>query len=94
MRVLFGLGATIEAFNIRQEKLFKKRELPHECVHEAWLYEHGTHFVFPESLLRIMLPVGADLMTLVFKAGREYPKECKAVREDIDIRLREIITEW
>ena len=41
-----------------------------------------------------MLPVGADLMTLIFNAGREYPKECKAVREDIDIKLREIITEW
>ena len=54
----------------------------------------NKQIVFPESLLEIMLPVGADLMTLLFKARREHPKECKAVREDIDIKLREIITEW
>ena len=58
------------------------------------MYEHGTHFVFPESLLKIMLPVGADLMPMVFKAGRQYPKECTAVREDIDRKLRETIAEW
>ncbi len=28
-------------------------------------------------------PVGADLMPMVFKADRDHPKECKAVREDI-----------
>lgn len=39
-------------------------------------------------------PVGADLMPLVFKAGRDHPKECKAVREDIDNRLREEIRKW
>ena len=69
-------------------------ERQHDSTYLSLMYEHGTHFVFPESLLKIMLPVGADLMTLIFNAGREYPKECKAVREDIDIKLREIITEW
>ena len=58
------------------------------------IYEHGTHFVFPESLLRIMFPAGGDLMPLVFKAGRAYPKECRAVREDIDRNLKEIIKKW
>jgi len=71
-----------------EERLAEKQ---HDSTFLSLIYEHGTHFVFPESLLKIMLPVGTDLMTLVFKAGREYPKECKAVREDIDIKLREII---
>jgi hypothetical protein len=29
---------------------------PHSCRFKALIYEHGTHFVFPESMLRIMLP--------------------------------------
>ena len=33
----------------------KKRleERPHSCKFKALLYEHGTHFVFPETLLKI-----------------------------------------
>ena len=74
-----------------EERLSEKK---HDCKYLSLIYEHGTHFVFPESLLIKMLPVGADLMTLLFKAGREHPQECKAVREDIDIKLREVIFEW
>ena len=74
-----------------EERLGQK---PHECTYLSLIYEHGTHFVFPESLLKIMLPVGGDLMTMAFSAGRKYPKECKAVREDIDNKLSEIIREW
>ena len=37
---------------------------------------------------------GGDMMTLLFKAGRKYPKECKAVREDIDNKLKEIVKTW
>ena len=69
-------------------------EKPHDSTYLSLIYEHGTHFVFPESLLKIMLPVGADLMTLAFSAGRKYPKECRAVREDIDNKLSGIIREW
>ena len=69
-------------------------EKPHDCTYLSLIYEHGTHFVFPESLLNIMLPAGGDLLSLAFKAGRQFPKECKAVREDIDNKLREIICSW
>ena len=69
-------------------------EKPHDCTYLSLTYEHGTHFVFPESLLKIMFPVAGDLMPAVFRAGRQYPKECRAVREDIDRNLKEIITEW
>ena len=76
----------------RMEERLAERQ--HDSTYLSLMYEHGTHFVFPESLLKIMLPVGADLMPMVFKAGRQYPKECTAVREDIDIKLRETIAEW
>lgn len=68
--------------------------LPHESEYEALLYEHGTHFVFPQSMLKLMLPVGSGLMVKAFKAGRRYPKECKATRIDIDEKLSKVIAEW
>lgn len=69
--------------------------LPHDCRLEALLYEHGTHFVFPQSMLTTMLPVGSGLLVrLMFKAGRQYPKECKQTRLDIDEKLARFIAEW
>ena len=69
--------------------------LPHDSVYEAWLYEHGTHFAFPESLLKSMLPVGSGLLvSFMFKAGKEHPRECRETRLDIDRRLKKALAEW
>ena len=71
------------------------RSMPQSCKYVTMLYKHGTHFVFPESMLKIMLPVGSGLLIrLAFQAGRKYPKECKAARMDIDRRLSKIIRTW
>lgn len=69
--------------------------LPHDCRFEAWLYEHGTHFAFPESMLKMMLPVGSGLLvSTMFRAGREHPKECKQTRVSIDTRLKAALAAW
>ena len=68
--------------------------LPHECDVESMIYEHATHFVFPESLLKTMLPVGGSLFVGVFKAGRDYKKECREARIDIDRRVSAAIKDW
>lgn len=69
--------------------------LPHDSVSEAWIYEHGTHFAFPESMLRMMLPVGSSLLvSLMFKAGKEYKNECRETRLDIDRRMKKALAEW
>ena len=69
--------------------------LPHDSVYEAWLYEHGTHFAFPESLLKSMLPVGSGLLvSFMFKAGKDHPKECRETRLDFDRRLKKALAEW
>lgn len=69
--------------------------LPHDCTAEALLYEHGTHVVFPQSMITTMLPVGADLLVrLMFKAGRQYPRECKQTRVEIDRKISQVISEW
>lgn len=70
-------------------------EKPHDCDAEFVTYEHGTHFVFPESLLKTIFPVGANFfLKLMFKAAKEFPKECKETRIDIDKRVSNVIKEW
>ena len=68
--------------------------LPHECEVESAIYEHATHFVFPEGLLKQMLPIGGSLFIGLFKAGRDYKKECKEARIDIDKRMSKAIEDW
>lgn len=59
------------------------------------VYEHGTHFVLPESMLRKALPIGLKfVLKFVFRAAKKYPKECEATRKDIDIRLSAALKEW
>ena len=49
----------------------------------------------PQSMLTTMLPVGSGLLIrLMFKAGRQYPRECKQTRMDIDRKLSQAIAEW
>ena len=48
-----------------------------------FVYEHGTHFVLPESLLRMALPVGLKfVLRLIFRAAKEYPDACDIDRND------------
>ena len=75
-----------------EERLKSK---PHSCKFKALLYEHGTHFAFPESMLQIMLPAGGSLLVgAAFRAGRKYPKECRETRRDIDRKLRAVLRMW
>ena len=77
----------------RMEK--RLAEKPHDCDVEAAVYEHGTHFVFPEGMLKTMLPVGSSLFVkIAFPNSKAYAKECKETRLDIDRRMRKTISEW
>ena len=70
-------------------------EHPHTCSFHALTYEHGTHFVFPQSMLKQILPIGSELVVgLCFRAARQYPKECTAARKDIEDQLKRAIREW
>jgi len=70
-------------------------ERPHECTWETLLYRHGTHFVFPQGMIKKMLPLGSSLLIgMMFKDGRKYSKECLATRKDLDKRLKTEITKW
>lgn len=81
-----------EKYIKRMEKRLAERE--HTCEVESYIYEHATHFVFPEGMVKTILPVGGDLLTRVFDAGRKFPKECKAARIDIDRRITQAVDVW
>ena len=73
----------------------------HDAVHYkltiigTMVYAHGTHFVFPEEMLKIMLPVGSGLFVKwAFHAARKYPKECRETRKDIEKRMSRVLAEW
>ena len=71
------------------------KALPHECRAAKLTYEYGSHFVFPQSMLEIVLPFGSSfLLRFTFKTLKDHPKECKKTRIDIDRRLSRIISEW
>ena len=77
----------------RMEK--RLAEKLHECEIETMVYAHGTHFVFPEGILKIMLPVGSGLFVkLAFQAAKKYPKECRQTRIDIEKRMCRVLAEW
>ncbi len=39
----------------------------------ALVYEHGPHFIFSETLLKKVLPIGSSLLcSFVFKAARDF----------------------
>ena len=73
----------------------RMKEHSHTCRLDYVIYEHGTHFVFPESMLKTMLPVGSGLFVkLAFQAARKHPKECRRARLDIDWRVRNAVAKW
>ena len=77
----------------RAEKRLSEKS--HDCDAEFVTYKHGSHFVFPESLFKTIFPIGANiLLKVMFKAAKEFPKECKETRIDIDKRLSKAIKEW
>ena len=77
----------------RMEKRLAER--PHDCAVEAAVYVHGTHYVFPETMLRTMLPVGSGLFVkMAFGNVKGHEKECRATRIDIDRCMRAAIETW
>lgn len=52
------------------------------------------NFVFPEGMVKTMLPVIGDMLTIIFAAGRKYPKECKETRIDIEKQIIRVINDW
>ena len=70
-----------------KEKGFSFRFEPH-------IYEKGTHLIFPQGMMKQILPVGYNLLSRVFVSGRNYPGECRAARMDVDRATAEAVRRW
>lgn len=77
----------------RMKKRMHEKKGKAECY--AFLYEHGTHFIFPENMLRKLLPIGINIiLPLVFKEAKGYTKECRETRVSLEQHLIKQIMEW
>ena len=71
------------------------REKNSPCQIKVLLYEHATHFLFPQSLMKLLLPIGSGLLPrLAFQAARDYPKQCRQARTDADKQVRQALSAW
>ena len=87
-----ALWDTAKYINRAKARLLSKSHLSNA---EFLVYKHGTHYVFPKSLLKKMLPLFSGLfIRIAFKAAKEYPKECKETRIDIEYKITKIINDW
>ena len=68
---------------------------PHECTYDALAYEYGTHFVFPQSIVKMILPVGSRfILGRFFRSAKEHPLECEKTRKDIEEKVQAALKNW
>ena len=77
----------------RMDERLKKT--PHKCDYEVLVYKYGTHFVFPETLIKLLVSgFSKFVMKFIFKSAKEHADECRQTRIDIDLKLRKVMREW
>ena len=77
----------------RMEKRLSQK--PHSCDVESAIYDHATHFVFPEGMIKTMLPIGSSMLVkIAFPTSKKFAGECKKARIDIDRRITKAVSEW
>jgi len=87
------LWNTCRGIKRMKERLEKSNS---DCIVEAPIYKHCTHFIFPEGMIKCILPIGIFnfLLPKIFKEAKGYVKECQESRIDIDNRISAMIKEW
>lgn len=78
----------------RMQKRLDEKE--HGCQCKVLVYQHCSHFIFPESLARQIVPSFAVdfILPRAFKETKEYVKECRESRRDLDDHIQKIIRDW
>ena len=78
-------------------KISKKiEESENSCNLEVLIYDHFGHFIFPESMMQLLLPrFLVDLIIpRVFSDAKGFVKECRKSRIDLDKHIQSTIKEW
>ena len=74
----------------------KIEESENSCKLEVLIYEHCGHFIFPESMMKLLLPrFLVDLIVpRIFSDAKGFVKECRKSRIDLDEHIQSTIKEW
>lgn len=76
----------------RMEQRLKNHQFKYP--YEIHIYSYGTHFVYPEGMVKLMLPIGTGLISKFFVSGRKHPKECRITRSNIEKHVVKAIQKW
>ena len=60
----------------------------------VYTYEHGTHFLFPQTMLNRALSILSYFVPMVFREGRKHPGECRKSRIDMENKVKKEIEKW
>ena len=61
---------------------------------EVLVYDHGTHLLVPEAMMRAALPLFGDWITRMYVSGRQNAKACKQARCDLQTKLEALLHSW
>ena len=78
----------------RMKKKIEESEC--NCNLQVLIFDHCSHFIFPESLMKLLLPKFAVDLILprFFSETKGYVKECRKNRIDLDEHIQATIKEW
>ena len=65
----------------------------HSCTYDVCVRPYGTHFCFPESMLKMMLPFGKKFaLGCFFRSAKLHARE--QTRKDIDSVVERALSMW
>ncbi len=74
----------------------KIEESNSNCKLEVLMYEHCSHFIFPETLMQLILPkfMVDIILPRFYCETKGFVKECRKSRIDLDNHIQTIFKEW
>lgn len=78
----------------KNKKLRKEKNANFQTMIPRELFEEINVFLTEKGMTKVDFIKKAFEIKLAFKAAKEFPKECKQTRVDIDRRVVEVIKEW
>lgn len=74
----------------------KIEESNSNCKLEVLIYEHCSHFIFPETMMQLVLPrfMVDIILPRFYSETKGYTKECRKSRIDLDNHIQSLFKEW
>ena len=78
----------------RMKKKLEESEC--NCKPDVLIYDHCGHLIFPESMMKLLLPnfLVDMIIPCLFSKSKGFTKECRRSRIDLDEHIQSTIKEW